>query len=120
MLDAFRLGGWGMFPTLAAGMLLLVTSLKFARRPDVRHMPVMLSLGVLTLAAGALGFVSGMIATTIHLGELREDAGIIALTGFGESLHNLALALFSVMLAAAIASWGTWKRSNLPPSTWNA
>jgi hypothetical protein len=49
LLEFFRDGGWGMYPTAIFGVVLLVASVRFAWTPERRH----------------LGFIFGMWATTL-------------------------------------------------------
>src|SRR5262249_53909638 len=67
MLEAFRLGGWGMFPTLIFGVLMIAATVRYAVRPERRFVPLQVTLGLLTLAAGCLGFVTGMIKTFLAM-----------------------------------------------------
>ena len=73
MLESFRLGGFAMFPTALFGALLLGAALRYARTPDARFIPLQVALAILTLATGALGFVTGLIASTTHLGEEQAE-----------------------------------------------
>ena len=108
MLDSFRLGGFAMFPTALFGALLLGAALRYARTPDARFIPLQVALAILTLATGALGFVTGLIASTTHLGEVPTSKAMqILAIGFGESLNNLGLALATLTLAASLAAVGT-------------
>lgn len=107
MMESFRLGGWGMFPTAFFGILLFAAAVKYALEPHNRWIPLQAALGVLTLVSGGLGFVTGLIATTTHLeGVARGDVGVIAAAGFGESLHNLSLALILLAFAVMATSIG--------------
>lgn len=112
MSDAFVAGGWGMYPTLLAGLALLITSIQYARRPEQRYVPLMVALGLFTLIAGGLGFISGVMMCLRFYGEAGADQSpaIVAL-GVQESLHNVALALLLSMLAALFASVGAWRLS---------
>lgn len=115
MLESFRLGGWGMYPTAVFGLLLLAASVRYAIRPDGRWVPLQIALGILTLAAGSLGFVTGLIATTTHLDEVPVDrVTLIGALGFGESLHNVSLALVLVVLGALAASVGAARLTRAP------
>ena len=91
MIEWFRLGGWGMWPTLAFGCLMVAFGLRYAVRPDARLVPVLATSGLLTLVSGALGFVTGLIATSTYVGGVADKS--MWLVGLGESLHNLGLAL---------------------------
>jgi ABC-type Fe3+ transport system permease subunit len=111
MLESFRLGGWGMWLTLICGVPLIYTSVRYARRPERRWVPLILSLGILTLCSGGLGFTSGLITSLSVLQRVPADERYITLIGLGESLHNVAFALLLVVPAAIAASIGTWKLS---------
>jgi hypothetical protein len=105
--EYFRDGGWGMFPTLASGVLLLAAAGRYAVSPERRWVPLLAALTVVTLASGALGFTSGMITTARYV--VRDhvtEPGTITLEGFGESLNNVAFALVFVVLAALGATVG--------------
>lgn len=107
MFETFRLGGWAMMPTALFGVLLLGVALRYAANPHARWIPLQLALGILTLVTGALGFVTGLIASATHLGEVAPGRVVqIFAVGFGESLHNLGLALTMLALSAMLASVG--------------
>lgn len=110
ILEHFRDGGFGMIPTLLFGVLLLVVGVRYARTPDRRYVPLLVALNVLTLAAGALGFVAGVITTARYIDRVAHDnAGVIAIEGVGESLNNVAFALMFVVLSAMAVTLGAWK-----------
>lgn len=110
ILEHFRDGGYGMYPTLAFGALLVAVAVKYAMAPDRRFLPLLIALNVLTLSAGALGFVTGVITTARYLGEVApSNQGYIAIEGVGESLNNVAFALILVVLAAIAVTLGAWK-----------
>jgi hypothetical protein len=105
MIEIFKNGGFGMFPTALFGLVLLAVSARYAVRPDKPMVPLQLALGILTLATGALGFVTGLITTTKHLWELPADRmGLVAAVGLGESLHNLALVALGALAACVGAA----------------
>ncbi len=112
MRDAFIAGGWGMYPTLIAGLALLATSLRYASRPESRYVPLMITLGLFTLFAGTLGFVSGvMTCLRAYAGPLANEGSIVLYLGIEESLHNIALALLLTTSSAIAASMGAWRLS---------
>ncbi|MBZ4419880.1 hypothetical protein [Myxococcus sp. RHSTA-1-4] len=112
MQDAFIAGGWGMYPTLLAGLALIATCLQYARRPESRYVPLMLSLGVFTLMAGALGFATGIVSLLrYYTGSASEQGTTVLFVGFYESLHNVVLALLLSTLGALLASVGAWRLS---------
>lgn len=109
MVEAFVEGGWGMFPTLAFGLLLLGASVRYAARPDSRQVPLLVSLGLLTGCAGALGFVSGIIASFHAVAQVAAGERWIALVGVGESANNLVLALLLATLSMLAVVVGAWR-----------
>ena len=109
MIEAFAMGGWGMYPTAFFGLLMLGASIRYALQPERRFLPLQVSLGILTLLAGAMGFVTGVIMTFSHMGEVGPDQKWIAMLGVGESLHNVALALMLVIFATILSSVGAFR-----------
>jgi hypothetical protein len=99
-----------MYPTLIAGLALLGTSLRYASRPESRHVPLMIALGLFTLFAGCLGFTTGVITVLRYYAELQgEPKPTILYYGFQESLHNIALALLLTTTSTLAASVGAWR-----------
>src|SRR5262245_48501265 len=113
VLDAFRLGGWGMYPTTLMGFVLLLASVQYARHPERRRLPLVLSLGVLTFLAGTLGFVTGVIKTLLHAVD-EPDLGNVIASGVGESLNNIGLALSLLIVATIAVSVGAFRASRGP------
>ena len=114
MLESFKMGGPGMIPTAFFGVLLVIAALRYATKPEARWIPLQISLAVLTLATGALGFVAGLIKTTTNLAGLEPALAVkIAAIGFGESLCNVALALAVIGVAAIGACVGTMRKTAL-------
>ena len=110
MFKAFIAGGVGMYPTLIAGLGLLFYCLRYALRPEPRFAPLMLCLGVLTLVAGALGFVAGEMSV-MKLLATEEMNPVWLYVGTGEALNNLLLALGLTTFSAFVASVGAWRQS---------
>jgi len=110
LLEMFRDGGWGMAPTLLFGLMLLAASIRFARAPESRLVPLLVALNWLTITAGSLGFISGVITLCGPLsGAGIVEPGRIAFEGIAESLYNVAFAMLFAMVAAAAATTGAWK-----------
>jgi hypothetical protein len=112
MSDFFTAGGVGMYPTLLAGLGLLMASIQYARRPEQRYVPLMVALGLFTMIAGGLGFVTGLMACLQRYGgpSAGQDSTFVAY-GLQEALHNLVLSLLLGMVAALFASVGAWRLS---------
>jgi hypothetical protein len=116
MSEAFHSGGWGMYPTLAFGMLMIGVSLAYAFKPERRFIPLQISLGIMTFVAGSLGFVTGLIKSLGAIHQVPEARRFIWLIGLGESLNNVALALVLVVLAALAISVGALRVALARPS----
>lgn len=108
MVEAFCLGGWGMYPTAFFGLLLIGASLRYAVKPEARVVPLQITLGLLTLFAGTLGFVTGLIACFSHMSGVAAEGSAkwIPLIGAAEALYNVALALALVIIAVLATSIG--------------
>jgi hypothetical protein len=112
MIDAFIAGGFGMYPTLLAGLGLLVTCIQYSRRPERRYVPLMLTLGVFTLLAGGLGFITGvMTCLKFYASSTEKLDPVVLIWGVQESLNDVALALLLSVLSAVFASVGAWRLS---------
>ncbi|MFT3766923.1 MAG: hypothetical protein QM820_15605 [Minicystis sp.] len=102
MSEAFHMGGWGMYPTLIFGLILITASTRYAVRPDRRLVPLQISLGLITFFAGCLGFVTGTIKSLTALDSVAADQRWVWIMGVGESLNCIALAL-ALLVVASIA-----------------
>lgn len=112
MQDFFTAGGWGMYPTLLAGLAFIATCFQYSRRPESRYVPLMVALGLFTLLAGALGFATGLISLLRYYASPAAEQGPqVLFAGFSESLHNVVLALLLSTLGALLASVGAWRLS---------
>lgn len=96
--DAFRLGGWGMYPTTIAGFMLVCAAIHYARGPSRHALAVVRSLAVVTALTSCLGFVSGVIKCFTSVSGHVLDA--IVVVGVGESLCNIGLGLAFLVVAA--------------------
>ncbi|MFO0759446.1 MAG: hypothetical protein U0359_23335 [Byssovorax sp.] len=115
MREAFISGGWGMYPTLVFGLLMIGASVRYAIRPEKRAVPLLVSLGIMSLLSGALGFVTGVIKSFLAMGQVKPDERWIWMLGVGESLNVMALALVLALLASLVATVGVYRLSRVPP-----
>jgi len=111
----FTAGGWGMYPTMVFGFLLLATTVLHALRPEPRFQRLSIVLGIATFASGLLGTVVGICNSAHYLGEVppQDQLKTFAL-GSEESLHNLVLALIIVLLATIITAVSSARRGGSP------
>jgi len=112
--EAFRLGGWGMWPTLVFGLLMLAVAVLHAVRADQRLSPVVRATIWMTLISGCLGFVTGLIRSCLYISDVAADDRYLVIIGLGESLCNVAWALVLIMVAMIITTIGTWRISKKP------
>jgi hypothetical protein len=110
-------GGWGMFPTMIFAALLMLAAAIYAFRPERRFVPLIFSLGIITLASGLLGFCVGVITTFQYAARNAPPAEIHSLTlvGVAESTNNIVLALIGIVLAGIVASVGAIRIARTAP-----
>ena len=106
MREAFHLGGFGMYPTLVFGLLLLAASFRYAVKPERRFVPLLMSLGLVTLMSGCLGFSLGLMKSFGAMGEVVSESKWIWMIGASEALNNVALALILALIGGIAASVG--------------
>jgi hypothetical protein len=99
--EAYRLGGWGMYPTTIFGILLLGAAGWYATRPERRQLALAVCLGLTTWLTGCLGFVTGLIRTleSATNGRFPDPPINVTMVGLSECLNNIALALTALVLA---------------------
>lgn len=114
MSEAFRLGGWGMWPTMLFGLVMLAVAVLYAIRADQRLSSVVRATAWMTFISGCLGFVTGLIRSCLYISDVSPDDRYLVVIGFGESLHNIAWALVLIMVAMIITTVGTWRVSRKP------
>ncbi len=117
MRDAFCMGGWGMYPTAIFGLMLVAAAIRYAMSPERRFVPIQVSLALVTLSSGGLGFVTGMIKSALAIEGAGPDKRWIWVLGMGESLNNMALALALLTLGALAASVGAVRLARQVPQS---
>jgi hypothetical protein len=116
MLEAFRFGGWGMYPTLVCGVLFIAAATRYAMRPEQRFVPLQAALGLMTLQVGALGFVTGMIKCFLAMDQVSPDRRWIWMLGAGEALNCVGLALVLVVVGTLATAIGAYRLSRGAPA----
>ena len=105
--EFFRAGGFGMFPTLVFGFLLVASSLLFLLRPEARYLASLVGLGATTAAAGLLGFSLGVLNVLRYVDQVPpEKQFTVVAFGVEESLHVAVLALVLMVVAGVFVSAG--------------
>jgi hypothetical protein len=111
----FAAGGWGMYPTMLFGFLLLATIVLHTLRPEPRFQRLSVILGIMTFASGLLGTIVGICNSAHYLDQVppQDQLKTFAL-GCEESLHNLVLALILIQLAALVTAASALRRRGTP------
>jgi hypothetical protein len=104
-----QMGGIVMWPTLAFGLLAIVSGWLYAADPLPERARRTIAAGLLTVVTGLAGTSLGAVVTLTHMGGVPPEKQFIALIGLGESLCNLALALMLCTVTAALGVVGTWR-----------
>lgn len=118
MKQAFIDGGWGMFPVLVFGLVLIAVAIVHALSSSGRGRGTVFSMAFVTFAAGTLGLMSGIIHTVKAGQGLATDAlAPLLVEGFGESLNDLAFATALLVLAGLITAGGELRRWLRPEPT---
>ena len=114
MSEFFSAGGWGMYPTLLFGFLLVACSILFLFRPEPRYLASLEGLGAATSGAGLLGFCTGMMNTLRYLQQVPPDERFMTVAlGCEESLHCVVLALILLVIAGIFVSTGAVRAMGL-------
>lgn len=113
ILESFHNGGWGMWPTLVVGLLMIGVSARYAVSPEKRFVPLIVASSVLTFLTGALGFVTGLIATSQYF-DMNAAPPNVVVIGFGESLNNVGLALVLLSVGMIAVTLGAARHARSP------
>jgi hypothetical protein len=109
----YAAGGWGMYPTSVFGFLLIAASVLYVIRPQQKTARLVLTLGVVTFAAGLLGAFVGICNSAHYIPQVDHANQLETLAlGCEESLHDVVLSLILVILAGLIAGVGTFRSPN--------
>lgn len=96
MIEFVHEAGFGIIPTLAFGLAALFVGVRQVRSATRRRATTAAWLIGLTLAAGALGTVTGLQAAASHVAQSSSDP--LFLVGLREALNNLVAAVILAML----------------------
>jgi len=113
--EAFTLGGWGMYPTLVFGALTLGAAIWYAMTPERKRLLLPAVLAFVTLSAGILGFLTGVMVSLTGAADTANIMKFVAL-GTAESLHNVCFALAWTILSGLVVAVGAWRSTRQPPA----
>jgi hypothetical protein len=113
MQEAFRLGGWGMYPTALIGIVLVIAAMHYAWHPVRASAVIVRRLAVLTMLSATLGFVSGVIKSFTAAGGNDWQIAKYVVVGVGESMTNLGLGLMLVTLATVFSTVAAFRARTL-------
>lgn len=103
MMNLMRLGGYSMWIVLLFGIILLVATILFVRRPEEGKLGFIRGMTVANIFAILSGIAGNLAATFNHAGFQTEantvEAAASAMVGFSESLSPASLG-FSVLAIA--------------------
>jgi hypothetical protein len=108
----YAAGGWGMYPVSVFGFLMIAASVLYAIRPQPRTARLVLTLGLVTFAAGLLGAFTGVCNSFHYIPQVEHGKQLeIMALGCEESLHDVVLALMICVLGGLVTAAGTVRRS---------
>lgn len=103
----FAAGGMGMYPTLAFGLLFVGAAVAWLVDPRPRGTTLCAILGGVTFLSGALSLTLSAVTTLVAVRRFpppRQYA--VMLSGLGEALNNLSLALVLIIVGSLIVAGG--------------
>ena len=113
MLDFFREGGWGMYPVLVFGLVLLVSAGRYAwdLEPARLRFSVVMSLLVLAASAHAMLTDVAQVLWYVQSPERAPDAELVrtVFTGLMESTRPGGLGGALVTLALVLIAIGVYR-----------
>lgn len=112
----FTEGGWTMVPTMLFGLLTLGVSALIAVRPERRFVPLLVSLGSLSLFSGFLGTMWGLTGMVKAFeNAAAADVRAIMTACATQALNSLLLAALLVTLSLIGASLGALRVARSRP-----
>ena len=91
------------------GSLAIVAACQYARRSQSRYVPLVASLGVMTLLSRGFGFVTGLIASLQGRHMQADTQHWIWMVGLSESVVNVAFALLLLSFATGAMVVGAYR-----------
>jgi hypothetical protein len=110
--------GWPIYPIMAFGISGLILSLRHARAPERRLIPLVVGLCIATTLMGILGSVLGLQHSIRAITRVEPEERWIVLLGLCEALNCFVGALVLVLpatLAAMLGAYRLRQRDDQPP-----
>ena len=98
-----------MYPTTLIGLVLVISALHYAWRPDRNALVIVRRLAALTMLSSCLGFVTGCIKCFLSVEGADWEITKQIVVGIGESLNNIGLGLVLVTLATLCTTAGAFR-----------
>lgn len=113
MLDFFVEGGWGMWPTLALGLVMLGSAAKYSNEPHPARLRFLAAVGITLTVAMTHAMLTGVAATLWYVQdpERAPDAQFwrVLATGLKESSRAGAMGGAFLVLALVLVCVGLYR-----------
>ncbi len=121
MMEFFVAGGWPMFVVLLFGVLTLIASVTFFRKPDERHIGMIRGLSVATVFTVLAAICTDLAAVFHNVPNNPEwaqspDMPLIVMTGLAEALTPGMLGFTLLSLAWLVTGVGVRRLGALQPA----
>lgn len=111
----FENGGYGMYPTMLFGFVLVLSACLYGLRPQARIVPVVVTTGCLTVASGLMGTATGLMHVFRYVQYVSADDAVkVAAMGCAEAINNIVLALVLAVVAGMIMLAGVVRTALRP------
>lgn len=114
MAEAFRLGGWGMYPILVFGVLFIGATLWYAVNPERKRLLLPGVMGLVTMTSAMLGFFTGVLKTLDGAANMPNSIQV-AMIGVSESLNDLCFGFVWLVMGGLVVAAGAFRAGRQKP-----